>query len=240
MAEELAICCMDRRLNSMLEKEYGNAIVLRNAGANVAPLMQMIKQIVMDNSIKKITLITHDDCGAMGKTFAVIKEGTAASEDLEESLIGQFRKVEFLNRQQLEEKNTELQLSALKREFPEIEVQAKTAKMSGIKVPPDNKEHKLLVLSPGKPEYNRIFESLALDPFQCYIVQASISNAMPDIELAAKDLHAKEVYFVTTERDNPREVKREADTASLRLSALGAEVKRHDIRTMKTKEKNLM
>ena len=115
MAEELVICCMDRRLNSMLEKDYGDAIVLRNAGANVAPLMQMIKQIVMDNNIKKITLITHDDCGAMGKTFAVIKEGTAASEDLEDSLIGQFRKVEFSDRQQLEEKNTELQLSALKK-----------------------------------------------------------------------------------------------------------------------------
>lgn len=43
MSGELVICCMDRRLNSMLEKDYGDAIVLRNAGANVAPLMQMIK-----------------------------------------------------------------------------------------------------------------------------------------------------------------------------------------------------
>ena len=56
---------------------------------------------------------------------------------------------------------------------------------------------------------------------------------MPDIELAAKDLHAKEVYFITVGQDNPREVKREADTAAVRLSALGAEVKRHDMRTMK-------
>jgi hypothetical protein len=163
----------------------------------------------------------------------VIKEGGQAQEDLEDSLIKQFRKVDFSNRQQLEEKNTELQLGALKKEFPELDVHAKPAKMSNIKVQPDDKGHKLLVISPGKPEYKRIFESLGLDPFQCYIVQASIENAMPDIELAAKDHHEKEVYFIKVGQNNPREVKREADTAAVRLSALGAEVKRHDMRTMK-------
>ena len=237
MAEELVISCMDRRLNLMLEEEYVDAIVVRNAGANVAPLMQMIKQIVMDNNIRRITLITHDDCGAMKKAFAAIKEGAHASEDLEDILIKQFRGINFSDRQQLEEKNTEMQLAGLKREFTNIDVQAKPAKMSEIKVPPDDKEHKLLVLSPGEPGYGRIFESLGLDPFQCYIIQASIANAMPDIELAAKDLHAKEIYFVTLNQDNPRKVKRDADTAALRLSAIGAEVKRQD---MRTKGKNLM
>ena len=100
MAEELVISCMDRRLNRMLEEEYGDAIVVRNAGANVAPLMLMIKQIVMDNNIKRITLITHDDCGAMKKTFAAIKEGIHASEDLEDILIKQFREINFSDRQQ--------------------------------------------------------------------------------------------------------------------------------------------
>ena len=231
--EELVICCMGRRLNSFLEKEHGSAFVLRNAGANVAPLMPMIKQAVREKDIDTITLITHDDCGAMGKTFAVIKENAEATDELKEELISQFEIVDFSTRGELEEKNTALQLNALKIEFPNINVQAKPVKMSAIKVPNDTKEHVLLVLSPEKPEYDRIFAGLGLEPSQCYIVQASINNAMPDIELAAKDLKAKKVFFIVGNKDNPRDVKRDADTASLKLSRLGAEVKRYDTRTVR-------
>lgn len=231
--EELVICCMDRRLNDFLENNYSNSLVLRNAGANVAPLIPMIKQAVRDKGIDTITLMTHDDCGAMGKTFEVIKKGAEAPEELNDELINQFRSLNFETRSQLEEKNTELQLERLKKEFPNIKIQAKPIKMSEIKVPGDTNEHKLLVISPGKPEYNRIFSSLNLPHSQCYVVQASISNAMPDIELAANDLHAKEVFFVVSEKDNPRDVKRDADVASLKLSKLGAEVKRYDARTVR-------
>ncbi len=231
--EEMVICCMDRRLNDFLENKYGGAFVLRNAGANVAPLMPMIKQIVRENGIDTITLVTHDDCGAMGKAFAVIKKGAEATDELKDELINQFKTVDFETKGQLEEKNTELQLGALKKEFPNITVQAKPVKMSDIKVPEDNKEHKMLVLSPGKPEYDRIFKGLDLMPSQCYMVQASINNAMPDMELAVNDLHAKEVFFVVSDKDNPRDVKRDADTASLKLTRLGAEVKRYDTRTVR-------
>ena len=231
--EELVICCMNRRLNDFLEDKYGGAFVVRNAGANVAPLMPLIKQAVREKGIDIITLVTHDDCGAMGKTFAVIKKGAEATDELKDELINQFKAVKFETRNQLEEKNTELQLSALKREFPNITVQAKPAKMSDIKVPEDNKEHKLLVLGPGKPEYSKIFKGLELMHSQCYIVQAPIYNAMPDIELAVKELHAKEVFFVVSDKDNPRDVKRDADTASLKLTRLGAEVKRYDTRTVR-------
>ncbi|MEM0154691.1 MAG: carbonic anhydrase [Methanothrix sp.] len=231
--EELVICCMDRRLNDFLEKEYNGAFVFRNAGANVAPLIPAIKQIVKENDIGTITLITHDDCGAMKKTFAVIKEGAEATEELKDELINQFNEVDFNTRSQLEEKNTELQLDRLKNEFPNIKVQAKPVRMSDLKIPEDTKEHKLLVISPGKPEYGKAFKGLGLAPSQCYIVQASISNAMPDMELAAKDLHAKEAFFIVSDKDNPRDVKRDADTASLKLSRDGAEVKRYDARTVR-------
>ena len=232
--EELVICCMDRRLNDFLENKYTSALVFRNAGANVAPLMPMIKQAVRENGIDTITLITHDDCGAMGKTFNVIKKGSEATDELKDELINQFKTVDFETRGQLEEKNTELQLGALKKEFPNITVQAKPVKMSDIKVPEDNKEHKLLVLSPGKPEYGKIFKGLGLMPSQCYIVQASINNAMPDMELAVNDLDVEEVLFVVVgSNDNPRDVKRDADTASLKLTRLGAEVKRYDARTVR-------
>lgn len=230
---ELVICGMDRRLNDFLEKEHGSAFVLRNAGANVEPLMPMIKQMARENNIDTITLITHDDCGAMRKTFAVIKEGAEATDELKDELINQFKAMDFDTRSQLEEKNTELQLSALKKEFQNVAVKAKPVKMSDIKVPEDTKEHVLLVMSPGKPEYSKIFKGLDLAHSQCYIVQASINNAMPDMELAAKDMHAKKVFFIVSDRDNPRDVKRDADTASLKLSRLGAEVKRYDTRTVR-------
>lgn len=229
----MVLCCMDRRLNVFLEKNYKNAIVLRNAGANVAPLIAAIKQIVRENNIKKITLITHDDCGAMKKTYSVLKENGEATDELESSLIDQFKSVHFSTREELENENTKLQLASLKEAFPELDVEAKPARMKDIEVPEDNAPHKLLVMTPGKPEYEKAFKSLGFNPFQCYIVQASMGDAMPDIELAAKDLHAKEVIFVVVDKDNPRDVKRDADMASLRLSALGAEVKRHDVRTVR-------
>ncbi|MCL4372126.1 hypothetical protein M1373_02280 [Candidatus Marsarchaeota archaeon] len=233
MENELVICCMDRRLNNFLENEYGSAIVIRNAGANAAPIMQMAKRIVEDNDIGAITLITHDDCGAMGKVYSVLKNGGSATEDLKEALINQFNGVNFSTREELEEKNTELQLNALKKEFKDIKVVAKPVKMSNIKVPEDTKEHKLLVFSPGKPDYSRAFKSLGFEPWQCYVVQGSVGNTLPDMELAVTDLHAKDVSFIVGNKDNPRDVKRDLDMASLRLSGIGAEVKRCDIRSVK-------
>ncbi len=233
MEDELVICCMDRRLNVFLENNYKDAIVLRNAGANVAPLMPLIKQIVRENGIRKITLITHDDCGAMAKTFSVLKENGKATEELRLNLIEQFEKVKFTTKEELENANTNLQLASLKSIFPELNVEAKPARMKDINAPKDDEHHKLLVVSPGKPSYDRIFKVLEFNPFQCYVIQASIENAMPDIELTANDLHAKEVYFIVGDNDNPRDVKRDADMASLKLSKLDAEVKRQDIRTVR-------
>ncbi|MCL5102041.1 MAG: hypothetical protein M1544_01655 [Candidatus Marsarchaeota archaeon] len=233
--EELGIFCMDRRFNEYIEKNYGSMFIMRNAGANVVPIIAEIKQAVREKGIKKINVFAHTDCTAMGKVMGVLKENGRAEEELEDSLIKQFRELDFSSREELEQKNLELQLGILKKEFPELEVRGELLDTKKVDTGKHELEHVLAIFSPGKPDYGAAFKSEGLDPSQCYVVQEQIEVAMPDIRLAVNDLKARRVIVVTGNGDNPRDSKRYADLLGLKLSDLGAEVKRVDIRRV---EKN--
>ncbi len=229
--EKIVISCMDRRLNSYIEQKYGNAIVLRNAGANVRPLEPLINKIIEENNIGEIIALPHTDCGAMGKVYSVLKQKMDADPDLVDSLVSEYSP-DFSTREELEKKNYEMQLERLRTDYPSLKVSGHYIDMKEISVPPEEKEHKLLVITPSKPNYSKIFASLKLDPFQCYVIQANTEFAMPDIKLAVSDLHVKTIYFVTQSGEDPRISKKEADRAMLSLSGYKSiEIIRYDARS---------
>lgn len=231
--EELGIFCMDRRFNKYIEENYHDMFVMRNAGANIKPILSEIKKIVREKGIKKINVFAHTDCGAMGKVISVLKENGTAEEELSDSLINQFRSVKFSSREELEHKNMELQLEALKKEFPELEVKGELLEANKMGDKKGELEHVLILASQGKPDYSEIFKQENLDPFQCYIIQSPIEAAMPDIRFAVKDLKSEKVIVVTGNGDNPRDSKRYEELLKLKLSDLDASVKRIDIRRVK-------
>lgn len=234
MANSLVLRCMDRRFNNMVESEYGDAIVLGNAGANVYPLQDRIRDIVREEGIEKIIALPHTDCGAMGKVYSVLKGGSSADDDLMEELVSHYPPSKFSTRQELEKMNYEIQLARLKELFPDMKASGRLFDTGSIDAPKEELEHKLVVMKPGKPDYSRVFASLRLNPFQCYVVQAETEIAMADIKLAVKELGAKTVYFVTMDGDNPRDTKQEADRAALALSGVeGVEIRMHDMRRVR-------
>ncbi|MEM0143342.1 MAG: hypothetical protein QXL94_05270, partial [Candidatus Parvarchaeum sp.] len=76
------------------------------------------------------------------------------------------------NSEELESKNMELQLEALRKEFPELEVKGELLDTSKIDEGKGEHEHVLLIVSPGKPDYAEVFKRENLDPFQCYVIQS--------------------------------------------------------------------
>ncbi|MEM3841093.1 MAG: carbonic anhydrase [Candidatus Micrarchaeaceae archaeon] len=230
--EELGIFCMDRRFNEFIEKNYPHMFVIRNAGANVKPILDEIRNAVQENSIRKITVFTHTDCGAMGKVFSVIKNNGNAEEELKETLINQFKSIEFSTKEELESKNLQIQLNVLTEEFPELKVEGKlldAKKMEGIK---NEKEHYLFIVKPGEPNYSAAFKTENLDPFQCYVVQSQVEASMPDISLAVNDLHADNIRLVINKADNPRESKLYEELLKLKFASAGkaVNIKAADIR----------
>ena len=228
--KELGVFCMGRRFNKHIEEKYQDMFVMRNAGANIKPIIAEIRKAVRENSVKEITVFTHNDCGAMKKVMGVLKEGKGAEEELASSLISQFKGVSFSSEDELENENTKLQLNALRREFPELKVNAQLLDTKTIEKNGKELGHVLIIASPGKPNYSRVFEIEGLDPLQCYIVQSQIDVSMPDIRLAVNDLKAKNVIIVTGDNDNPRDSKRYEGLLRIRLSDLNPVVKTVDIR----------
>ena len=172
--EELGIFCMDRRFNKYIEEKYPDMFVIRNAGANINPIIAEIRKAVRDNAIKEIKVFTHNDCGAMKKVMSVLKDGKQAEEELASSLVGQFNGISFSSAEELENENTKLQLNALKREFPELKVSAELLDTKSIANNDKKLEHVLIIASPGKPNYSEVFKSEGLDPLQCYVIQSQI------------------------------------------------------------------
>ncbi len=234
--EELGIFCMDRRFNKYIEEKYPDMFVIRNAGANINPIIAEIRKAVRDNGIKEIKVFTHNDCGAMKKVMSVLKDGKQAEEELASSLVSQFNGMSFSSAEELENENTKLQLNALKREFPELKVSAELLDTKSIVNNDKKLEHVLIIASPGKPNYSEVFENEGLDPLQCYVIQSQIDASMPDIRLAVKDLDAKNVIIVTGNKDNPRDSKLHEELLRIRLSDLNPAIKRVDIRKVKKRE----
>ncbi|ASI13597.1 carbonic anhydrase [Candidatus Mancarchaeum acidiphilum] len=212
---KLVISCMDRRLNDLIEEQYSDCFIIRNAGANVYPVAKEIKDLIKNKDIREIILLAHTDCGAMNKVFGIIKRGKSADPDLEESLISQYRKLDFDSIDELEKDNLNLQVDKLKSEFPETKIDGRLIRIEDIKVPKDDKIHELILANPSKPGYSGLLDQLSLNHFSAYILQSDTNNIMPDLKLAVADLGVKFIHLISIEKENPRD--RKVDQQRLNL-----------------------
>lgn len=223
----LIISCMDYRLNEFIESEYKDDIVIRNAGANVKPIMHKIKRVVEDKNIKEISVIAHTDCGAMGKVFEVIKNEAKCDEDLKESLVNQFENLNFKTKSDLESINLDVQVSNLKEAFPNLNISRKIVDLDELGVSKYKGEHKLIVANPSKPDYKGLIESLYPDINGAYIIQSDFDGSIPDIKLAVSDLGVKSINVITIDKENPRFAK--ANSEKLKLLFRNNDLNQKDI-----------
>ncbi len=208
---------MDRRLNMLIEKDYPESIIIRNAGANVNPVIGEIKDIMQDKDIRKIVVATHTDCGAMKKVYNVINKSDSATEDLEQNLISLFRGMKFKDINELEKLNLKMQVDKLKNEFPDLEIVGKMIDTSEIKGDKEFKNHGLIIMNPSKPDYVGLLKDLKANPFEMYIIQSDFEEALADIQLAANDLKTNPIHVVTIDKENPREAKKNSERLKMLL-----------------------
>jgi carbonic anhydrase len=100
------VSCIDRRLNSFLEKNYndGETLFVRTAGANVNSLKDTELLLKQAN---KIIVVTHSDCGAIGVVYKTLNERSIPDEL--ERLISPFLQYAGHTRSELEHINAEVQ-----------------------------------------------------------------------------------------------------------------------------------
>lgn len=143
----LVVSCMDRRLNSYIKKKYQDAIVLRNAGANVNSLLMSLEKF--NNKVDEVILLPHTDCGAMKVVYSSLKEGKKITSLVEEKLVSQFSSKKFSSLSELERLNMEIQEENLKRIFGD-KVRAELVDVNKIEIPPSNDPYMVYVTVPSQ------------------------------------------------------------------------------------------
>ncbi len=197
----LIISCMDRRLNRIIDGENsGDAIVLRNAGANASALSLSIRRNIENNNIGMIKFIPHSDCGAMKVVYGALKQGAKVSNDIDEALVKQFRNQKFDSREELEKLNEKFQEEFLK----EFKLKVET-KFVELKSEEEKKEHVAVFTYSSKMKFEDLAKLSNLDIDSTYFIEAdSIEEVYADLEIAAKNLGIKRFLFIATEPSHYR------------------------------------
>ncbi|ACP47329.1 carbonic anhydrase [Sulfolobus islandicus Y.N.15.51] len=144
---KLVVSCMDRRLNSYLKKKYPDAIVIRNAGANVNSLLITFEKY--KDRVDDVILLPHTDCGAMKVVYSSLKEGKKITSLVEEKLVSQFSSKKFSSLSELERLNMEIQKENLKRIFGD-KVRTELIDVNKIEIPPSNEPYMAYVSKPSQ------------------------------------------------------------------------------------------
>jgi carbonic anhydrase len=215
--EKLVIACMDRRLNRYLDTLNDNdTIFLRNAGGNVASLARSIDSILSCNSITRIHVVVHTDCGAM-KVVAGARNGSlTVSERVLDGLVGYFNQVKFENLAELERKNEMLQRDAIAAlASASVVLTSELLDISKVAQYEGSGEKVLAVTRASEASYESIAEVSGSDVGEMYTVQAeSTEELLHDIEIATGVLDIHRVKMVAL--DNSEYKPLLMDTEALR------------------------
>ena len=199
----IILACMDRRLNEEVDElNRGDAVVLRNAGANVSMAEKELREALGTYpNVSKIILVPHLDCGAMGLVSSTILEKQQADPRVYTDLIAQFNG-KFKTRKDLEENvNPRLQLDELKDivSNKSIIIEVKRLDPASMKLPPDDHPHSLVVVKPSQSHYRYLFYDinrvLGMDRIgmgSTYVVQPEDPSS---IRIAVENLHIKQIIF---------------------------------------------
>ncbi len=220
----LIISCMDRRLNSILDKENGgSAIMLRNAGANASGLYGSIKK-AMGSDISGIKLMAHSDCGAMKVVYGALKEGAAVSGEIQESLVGQFNAKNFNTRAELERLNEKLQIEELRSLSNGIEVESSFVDLSKYNYG-ESGEHVAVFMYPSGEKYEEVCKKAGLGMDDTYFIQAeSIEEVYADMEIAVTKLGIKRIAAIAINPSEYRPMHADVQKLKMKEFAKGAEI----------------
>ncbi|QGA68292.1 carbonic anhydrase [Sulfolobus sp. E11-6] len=144
---KLIVSCMDRRLNYYLKKRYPDAIVIRNAGANVNSLLITLDKY--KDRVDEVILLPHTDCGAMKVVYFSLKDGKKITSLVEEKLVRQFSSKKFDSLSELEILNMEIQKENLKRMFGD-KVRAELIDVNKIEIPSSNDPYMAYISKPSQ------------------------------------------------------------------------------------------
>ena len=201
----VVVSCMDRRLSSFLDETYndGRTVFVRNAGANMATVVNTVKQLSIEFPIKKIVIAPHTDCGAMGIVDSAVHANAKASQAIENSLVAQFRKLGFDSRKALEERlNGSVQRDAIASFAKSIgaEVDVSLIDLGRLDLPAHSGKHILTITKPTATSYFELLKRFGegVGMFDSYFIQAKgMRDVLPDIEVAVSALHISDVRLLS-------------------------------------------
>lgn len=193
---------MDRRLNDELDKEAGDGTVfLRNAGANIAGAADSIKMYVEEGGVGSIVIRTHTDCGAMKFVKAALEKQLEPSTENYSRLVRQF---EGLDTKNLDEINTDVQLSAM-RDLAigsdlDVSVDASSIDLSKLQLHEDGHHVLSVILGSQKVRYADVSAQMGVGPNDSYFLQAlSFNELLPDLDIAVSVLGLHDIRFVSVD-----------------------------------------
>lgn len=170
----LIISCMDYRLSEEVMKrikEDGKTLIIRNAGAN----LYSIKDVISGLNVDEVVFLPHTDCAAMKLVYSTIKEGKEVDKEVEEKLVSQFRNFTFSSLQELEKLNAVTGEKTLKEILPSAKITTELIDVNKIRIP--QKKTRYYLLKPCTLYNEEIIGS--------YVIQAfSKDNVSADIKIA--------------------------------------------------------
>lgn len=202
--DRIVVSCMDRRLSSFLDLNYNDSktVFVRNAGANISTALNTIKQLSIEFPISSILIAPHTDCGAMGLVQSAIG-GKPVSKQIEDSLVAQFRNLDFSDRKGLESLNCNVQAKAMESFAKSIgaNVDVRLIDLSTLAIPKDSGRHLLTITKPSATKYCDFisrYNDGGLGMFDSYFIQAKgIKDVLPDVEIAASALHIHDIRLIS-------------------------------------------
>lgn len=214
---KLIVSCMDRRLNNELDREADDdTVFLRNAGANIAGMVDSIKRYVKESGIDSVTIRTHTDCGAMKFVKAALAKELKPSAENYSRLVRQFEGSDVGN---LDDANTDVQLSAMYNLAVEddldVGVDGSMIDLSKLQLNADGRHVLSVILGKQKVRYADVSEQMGVGPNDSYFLQApAFDELLPDIDIAVSVLNLSDIRFISVDGAMKDEISRAA--ASLR------------------------
>ncbi len=209
MADEqvrkIVVSCMDRRLHEHIDSKFkdGETLSLSSAGPSEDSVRSVRKAVLEHPEVEAVELLTHEDCGASGVTYAAKYDysayaGMGMSQSVFRRIVDRYDGMAFRDKEEITQERGRLLRDRVVRAISrvsEAKVTLDHIGLGSIKMPQGEGEHSLLLLKPSTAKSSETMDRLGLERFSAYIVQAyNLRDVMPDIEMALKaPLHIKKV-----------------------------------------------
>lgn len=242
-ADTLILACMDRRLNSEIDRiGGGTAVVVRNAGADVGLAKVAIERILEQGNIGNVLILPHLDCGAMGLVAGSLLDKKRVDDQVYSGLVRQFEG-SFRSRNELEsEVNPMMQRHRLEDIINgrDIGIEVRCLDPSRLNPGGTDGTHSLAIMNPSASAYEAIFKSaersaggMTLGMASTYVVQPFDAVSA---RIAVESLGIKNVAFIAANRREAEGFKADAIFLGRQKYSSGASINIVDLTRRRIKE----